>query len=43
MCGMDNGATERSVEQIVAITPEEVRSLARKYLQREKLVEVVVG
>ena len=43
MCGMDNGATERSLEQIVAITPEEVRALARKYLEHEKLVEVVVG
>lgn len=43
MCGMDNGATERSVEAIAAITAEEVRDLARRYLERDKLVEVVVG
>ncbi len=43
MCGMDNRATERSVEQITAITPEEVRTLAERYLRREDLVEVVVG
>ena len=43
MCGMDNEATERSVELINAITPEQVRDLAAKYLRREDLVEVVVG
>ena len=43
MCGMDNGATERSVETIAAITAEEVRDLARRYLERDMLVEVVVG
>ena len=43
MCGMDNHATEHSVAAIAAITPEEVRDLARKYLEREMLVEVVVG
>lgn len=43
MCGMDNEATERSVEQINAITPEQVRDLAAKYLRREDLIEVVVG
>lgn len=43
MCGMDNAATERSVELINAITPEQVRDLAAKYLCREDLVEVVVG
>ena len=43
MCGMDNHATEQSVAAIAAITPEAVRDLARKYLERESLVEVVVG
>ena len=43
MCGMDNSATEHSVEQIIAITAKQVRDLAAKYLRREDLVEVVVG
>lgn len=43
MCGMDNEATERSVEAIAAITAEEIRDLAYRYLERDKLVEVVVG
>ncbi|MBO5732807.1 MAG: insulinase family protein [Alistipes sp.] len=43
MCGMNNSATEHSVEQIIAITAEQVRDLAAKYLRREDLVEVVVG
>lgn len=43
MCGRDNSATRECVEAIVAITPERVRELARKYLERESLVEVVVG
>jgi predicted Zn-dependent peptidase len=43
MCGMDNSATERSVEIINAITPEDVKSLAERYLKREDLIEVVVG
>ena len=43
MCGMDNSATEQSVEAIFAITPEQVRALAHKYLRRDDLIEVVVG
>lgn len=43
MCGMDNAATEECLRRIFAITPEEVRDLAHKYLKREDLVEVVVG
>ncbi len=43
MCGMDNTATEECLRRIFAITPEEVRDLAHKYLKREDLVEVVVG
>ena len=43
MCGMDNHATEHSVATIAAITPDDVRELARKYLERDKIVEVVVG
>ena len=43
MCGQDNTATEQSVAEIFAITPEEVRALADRYLAKEDLVEVVVG
>lgn len=43
MCGVDNSYTEKNIETIFAITPEEVQRLARKYLSREAFVEVVVG
>lgn len=43
MCGMDNTATEQSVETIFAITPERVMELAERYLAHEDLIEVVVG
>jgi predicted Zn-dependent peptidase len=43
MCGEDNSATERSVAQIFAITPKDIKALAERYLTRESLVEVVVG
>ena len=43
MCGMDNSATQHSVEQIFAITPAEVQRLAENYLKREDLVVAVVG
>ena len=43
MCGMDNSATQHSVEQIFAITPEQVQQLAAKYLKREDLVVAVAG
>ena len=43
MCGMDNSATEQSVQRIFSITPEEVKQLAEKYLKRDDLVVVVAG
>lgn len=43
MCGMNNSSTERSVELINAITPEHILELAKKYLRRKDLIEVVVG
>ena len=43
MCGMDNSATQHSVEQIFAITPKEIQRLAQEYLKREDLVVAVVG
>lgn len=43
MCGQDNSATEQSVATILAITPEDVLSLCRRYLQRDELIEVYVG
>lgn len=43
MCGMDNSITERNVEQIAAITPDDILHLAQKYLAREDLIEVAVG
>ena len=43
MCNMDNSSTEQSVEQILAITAEEIQQLAYKYLDRKDLIEVVVG
>jgi predicted Zn-dependent peptidase len=43
MCGFDNSATEESVATILAMTPERVQYLAKKYLSREDLIEVVVG
>jgi len=43
MCGYDNSATEQSVAAILAITPEQIKHLAEKYLKHEDLVEVVVG
>ena len=43
MCGMDNTATEECLKSIFAITSGQVRDLAKKYLKREDLVEVVVG
>ena len=43
MCGLDNSATQHSVEQIFAITPAEIKRLAEKYLKREDLVVAIVG
>ena len=43
MCGMDNSATQHSVEQIFAITPEQIQRLAQQYLRREDLVVALVG
>jgi hypothetical protein len=40
---MDNSATEESVARIFAITAEEIKALAEKYLRREDLIEVYAG
>lgn len=43
LCGKSNTATSQAVEQILATTPDDVLRLARRYLRREDMVEVVVG
>ena len=43
LCGFDNGAVEENLRRIRAVTPEEIRQLAQKYLRREDLVTVVAG
>ena len=43
LCGTDNGAIDRNLALIRAMTPDDVRRLARKYLAREELVTVVAG
>lgn len=43
MCNVDNSYTEQNVATIFAITPEDIRRLADKYLRREDLVETIVG
>lgn len=43
LCSEENSVVERNLQRIREITPEEVQSLARKYLRREDMVKVVVG
>ncbi len=43
LCGTDNGAIERNLAAIRAMTPADVQRLAARYLAREELVTVVAG
>lgn len=43
LCGNTNRIIAQNVERIRNITPQEVRSLAERYLRREDLITVVVG
>ena len=40
---LDDGFFERQVDSIRSVTPEEIRTLAQRYLCKEKLIEVVAG
>ncbi len=43
LCGFDNSNIQRNLERIRQTTPEELRALAKKYLDPKDLVTVVVG
>ena len=43
LCGFDNSQIGRNLELIRNTTPEEILSLAQRYLEPEKLVKVVAG
>ena len=43
LCGFDNAQIARNLERIRAISAEEIRSLAQRYLAEEDLVTVVAG
>ena len=43
LCGFDNSHIQYNLERIRQTTPEELQSLAQKYLRPEDLVTVVVG
>ena len=40
---LDDGFFERQVDSIRSVTSEEIRTLAQRYLCKEKLIEVVAG
>ena len=41
--GLDDGFFERQIDSIRSVTSEEIRTLAQRYLCKEKLIEVVTG
>ena len=41
--GLDDGFFERQIDSIRSVTSEEIRTLAQRYLCKEKLIEVVAG
>ena len=43
LCGETNEAVNRNLREILAITPERILELARKYLNPEELSTIVVG
>ena len=43
LCGFDNSQIQQNLERIRRTTPEELLSLAQRYLKSEDLVTVVVG
>ena len=43
LCGFDNSQIQLNLQRIQSTTPEELRSLAQKYLAPEDLVTVVAG
>ena len=43
LCGFDNAQIARNLERIRAISANEIRSLAQRYLAQEDLVTVVAG
>ena len=43
LCGFDNHHIQHNLERIRQTTPEEILSLAQKYLDPKDLVTVVVG
>ena len=43
LCGFDNSHIQHNLERIRRTTPEELLSLAQRYLKPEDIVTVVVG
>ena len=43
LCGCRNSVLLRNMQEIRTITPERIRSLAERYLPREKLITVIAG
>ena len=41
--GLDDGFFERQIDSIRSVTSEEIRTLAQRYLCKEKLIEAVAG
>jgi predicted Zn-dependent peptidase len=43
LCGFDNRQIEENLQRIRQTTPEEIRSLAQKYLDPKDIITVVAG